>query len=243
MKVILTGHSTTCAISWTCANWKLLVGRSPWIALVLSGRVCSLQLKTQSGPRPTLHHFWSSNSVSKERQETIKFDEGLKQTVDWFSVLAPGSKFLEGEALPWISMALLLYWCRWINYSINVPPSLEWGVHGAAFWDTCDLDTVLVAHPVPIMMPDTPMHVDSQVRRRSLWLDFGSLQSRNKTDPSGVQWLSSWNLQTPDHWHMQAALPPPPAKKAYQCFKHLVSGGRSGLYAVPCVSGVASKSS
>jgi len=54
-------------------------------------------------------------------KETVKFDEGLKQTVDWFSV------------------------------------------HGAAFWDTCDLDTVLVAHPVPIVMPETPMLMDSQV--------------------------------------------------------------------------------
>ena len=36
-----------------------------------------------------------------------------------------------------------------------------------------------MAHPVPIMMPDTPMHVDSQVRRRSLWiLGLCSLETR-----------------------------------------------------------------
>lgn len=50
-------------------------------------------------------------------KETIKFDEGLKQTVDWFSV------------------------------------------HGASFWDCCDLDSVLVAHPVPLVVPAL---VDSQ---------------------------------------------------------------------------------
>ena len=57
-------------------------------------------------------------------QETIKFDEGLKQTVDWFSVLAPaGLIFLKISRRR--SIAKGLCGTPPLLVQINVPQSLE----------------------------------------------------------------------------------------------------------------------
>lgn len=52
----------------------------------------------------------------------MKFEEGLKQTVDWFTV------------------------------------------HGSSFWASSDLDSVLVAHPVPMLAIEPPLVVDATTK-------------------------------------------------------------------------------
>ena len=38
-------------------------------------------------------------------------------------------------------------------------------MHGSAFWETTDLDAVLVAHPIPLPIQDKPLLVDDQASK------------------------------------------------------------------------------
>ena len=81
----------------------------------------------QLWPKPDKHRdkhtdTTDSNAPPRRAQETVKFEEGLKQTVDWFTV------------------------------------------HGSSFWASSDLDSVLVAHPVPMLAIEPPLVVDATTK-------------------------------------------------------------------------------